>query len=284
MALAARPLAAKEAHTASAGQGLSPANPAYLLELIVADLHWSTLQVGSLVLMAGVCAGPGATLNLHTSRHLVYDDTKVMRLALRYGEGAGLPTSLRNSLDLLYAQIGGLQVQLAPFAAAATLSAGQREQLGRLMPSLRKVAVLAAERLSEMESFGRTALRPEYAADSAAIRQYLSRAARGDFGDINRYGVLTPPRLNQRRQSPRVSVNRRCRIVSPAGEFDATLLDASRSGLGISCDAPLGLGMALTVVVGERRLEASVQRRDGRQAGLSLKRSLPVDDPLFKAG
>ena len=264
--------------------GPGAANPRYLLELIVADLHWSALQVGSLVIMAGACAAPGSQVSLHTSRHLVYDDTRVMRLALRYAENAGLPPALREGLDKLYIDIGELQTKLAPFAAPATLSASQREQLGRLMVSFRKIMACAAERLGEVETFGRTALRGEYGADSATLRQFLGRAARGDLSDVNRYGVLTPPRLSQRRQSPRLGVSHPCRLLSPLGEFSAVIVDVSRSGLGLSCDAGLAVGAAVTVVIGARRLDGTVQRREGRQIGLSLKRALPIDDPLFRVG
>src|SRR3569833_1138567 len=77
------------------------AKPKFLLELIVADLHWTSLQIASLALLATSAAAPGSATELHAGRHLVYDDTRVMRLALRYSPEAGLPNEISRMIDLL---------------------------------------------------------------------------------------------------------------------------------------------------------------------------------------
>jgi len=269
----------------SGARGVTPAaNPKFLLELIIADLHWSSLQVGSLALMAAAASASGSIAELHSCRHLVYDDTRVMRLALRYGSEAGLADEIRDKLDLLYAAIGESLKPMAAFVQPLTLSHSVRNQLPRVLPALRKVAQMAAECLTLLESVTRSALNLDYCEDSVVIRQFLARAARGQMSDLDRCGVLVTPRLKQRRQSPRAKVTQSCRLVSPAGEFPAEIVDVSRGGLGLVCKGPLGQGEAVAVLVGERRLEAMVTRVSGYQLGLVLKQSLHMTDPLFMGG
>jgi len=258
-------------------------NPKFLLELIVADLHWSALQIGSLALMTAAAATRGSIIELRFCRHLVYDDTRVMRLALRYGVDAGLREDLRRKLDQLYVEIGEALKPMTSFVQSRSLTAGQRDQLPRVLPVLRKVAQAASECLGALEGVTRSSLSRDYADDSLVIRQFLDRAARGDLGDISN-GVLVAPRLKQRRQSPRVKVSRSCRLVSAAGEFPAEMVDASREGLGLVCKAPLTQGETVTVLVDGRQLAGKVQRLAGSQVGLLLKQSLPLGDPLFTGG
>ena len=278
-------LAAVAPNLASPGEAAPAplANGAFLFEMIVADLHWTGLQIAALSMMASACAAPGAAFSLHSCRHLAYDDTRVMQLALRYGEDAGLPLELRRKLDRLYADLSEIQKQIAPFVAAASLSATQRAQLPRIAPGLRKLALAAAEALGALEAPARGRLDGNYAEDSQTIRQFLARAARGDTGEIDRFGVLTTPRLKQRRQSPRAPVDRPCRLLTGKGEFEARLVDVSREGLGLACAAALAAGDAVAVMVGARRLEATVVRRQGEHVGLTLRRPLAFTDPLFRA-
>jgi hypothetical protein len=266
-------------------RGATPAaNPKFLLELIIADLHWSSLQIGSLALLSAAAAAQGSIAELHACRHLVYDDTRVMRLALRYGQEAGLSVEISGKLDALYAAIGEALKQMAPFVQPLTLSPALRDQLHRIVPALRKVAQLAMDSLAALETVTRAALNLDYVEDGLTIRKYLARAARGELSDLDRRGVLQTPRLKQRRQSPRAPVSRSCRLVSQAGEFPAEIVDVSREGLGLVCKGPLTPGDAVAVLVGGRRLEATVKRLAGFQIGLVLKQTLPVGDPLFTGG
>lgn len=166
----------------SGARGVTPAaNPKFLLELIIADLHWSSLQVGSLALMAAAASASGSIAELHSCRHLVYDDTRVMRLALRYGSEAGLADEIRDKLDLLYAAIGKSLKPMAAFVQPLTLSHSVRDQLPQVLPALRKVTQMAAECLTLLESVTRSALNLDYCEDSVVIRQFLARAARGQM-------------------------------------------------------------------------------------------------------
>ena len=276
--------ALRQEHGVEAARGATAAaDPKFLLELIVADLHWSALELGSLALMTAAAATRGSTVELRFCRHLVYDDTRVMRLALRYGADAGLAEDIRRKLDRLYADIGEALKPITAFVQSKALTAGQRDQLQRVLPVLRRVVQTAGECLAAVEGVTRSTLARDYSDDSLVIRQFLDRAARGDLGDV-RDGVLVAPRLKQRRQSPRAKVSRPCRLVTAAGEFAAEIVDASREGLGLVCKAPLGQGDAVTVRIDGRQLAATVKRLDGSQVGLLLRQSLPIGDPLFMGG
>jgi len=242
------------------------------------------LQIGSLTLMSAAASTRGSTVELRFCRHLVYDDTRVMRLALRYGGDAGLGEDIRGKLDRLYADIGEAMKPLASFVQSRSMTAGQRDQVQRVLPVLRKVAQAASDCLAGLEGVTRSALNRDYGEDSVVIRKFLERAARGDLADIDSSGVLVAPRLKQRRQSPRAKVSRSCRLVLSAGEFPAEIVDASREGLGLVCNAPLAQGDTVTVLVDGRQLAATVKRIDGSQIGLLLKQSLPLGDPLFMGG
>jgi hypothetical protein len=180
-----------------------PSDPQFLFELIVADLHWTSIQIGALTVMAAAVAASGAEVTLYTCRHLVHDDTRVVRLALRYGEASGLPANLVTRLDRLYSDIGETQRQASTFVASLSLTAKQRDQLGRLLPRLRQNAQTAGDCLVRLEAAARS-LHPNYAADNSALQQFLARAVRGDLSDLDR-AMLSPPRLKQRRHLRRAA-------------------------------------------------------------------------------
>ena len=255
----------------------------FLCEMIISDLNWTSLQVGMLCIMAAACAAPGSRFSLRALRHVAYDDTRVVRLALRYGANAGLDGAVERKLDKFYADLSVMQSQIAPLVGAASLSWTQLEQLSRLLPSMRKVALAASDTLREVDPVARARLHPNYLHDSQVIRDFLGRAARGDLTDVDRSGTVNTPALRQRRQAPRVSVNRPCRVAFEGREFDAVLIDISRDGLGLLCRAPLAERQAVEVVVDGRRLAAVVARRSGERLGLKLKQPLTVSDPLYRA-
>ena len=264
--------------------GAPAANPKFLLELIIADLHWSALQIASLALLTAAAAATGSTAELHACRHLVYDDTRVMRLALRYSSEAGLPDDLGRKLDQLYIAIGEALTPMGPFVQPIALTRAMREQLPRVLPVLRKTAQHSAECLTALEGVTRAALSSDYGEDSLVIRQFLGRAVRGDLVDLDRGGVLVAPRLMQRRHSPRIKTSRPCKLITGTDEFPAELVDVSREGLGVVCKCSLALGDKVSVLIGSRMLEATIKRLSGPQLGLILTKALPMGDPLFTGG
>jgi hypothetical protein len=282
MAAAALHLAIDE--EAGPRHATAASNPRFLLELIVADLHWSALQIGSLTLLAAAAAAPGSSAELHAGRHLVYDDTRVMRLALRYGHEAGFADDVSRKLDQLYVAIGESLTQMAAVVQPASLSPALREKLTAALPALRKLCQTAVECLVLLESVTRASLNLDYGEDSVAIRQYLGRALRGDLSDIDRRGVLYTPQIKQRRQSPRAKISVACRLACAAGEYPCEIVDVSREGLGLVCKCEIAQGDAVTVLIGGRRLEATVKRLSGFQLGLVLTTPLQIGDPLFTGG
>lgn len=263
--------------------GAPIANGEYLFEMIVADLHWSSLQIATLCMMAAACAAPGTPFSLRTCRHIVYDDARVMRLALRYSEGVGLGAEARQRLDRLYGDLAVMQKQILPFVDPPKLSPLQRDQLQRLLPPFRKIAVAAADAIGALSVASRQRLPASYAYDGVTIQQFLGRAARGDLDEIDSFGVLSTPPLRQRRHSPRVPTNFPCRLALAQGDVEATIVDVSRQGLGVVCQATLRENQEVAVLVGERRLEGVVARVQGRQIGLTLRKRLTFTDPLFQA-
>lgn len=259
-------------------------NADFLFEMIVADLQWTSIQIAAVCMMATACAPLKSPWSLRSCRHLLYDDTGVMRLALRYGAEVGLPDPLPRTLDRLYAELSEIQKRVSPLAETTALGATQREQVQRLVPQLRRVASAASLELEKIEPIARGRLDASYLEDSVAIRQFLGKAVQGDTTAVDRYGVVNTPRLKQRRHSPRVPLEKPCLIVTSVGEFDARLINVSREGLGLVAAAPLAVGQKVIVVVeGDRRLEAKVVRHTGQQVGLTLSQNLPFTDPLFMA-
>jgi hypothetical protein len=275
-------IAAKPAPTQTGGIG---ANPDFLFEMIVAELQWTSMQLAALSAMATVAAPAGSRWSLRSCRHIVHDDTGVMRLALRYSLEIGIPADLQRGLDKLYLELSDLQKRISPLIMADSLSSVQRDQLQRLLPPMRKLAATAANELAKLEPLVRERLDTNYLEDNLTIRRFAERAAKGDTADVDRFGVVNTPRLKQRRQSPRVTVARRCRLKVAEGEFEAELVDVSREGLGVKCDAPTAERQPVVVLLdGGRRLEATVARRSGRQIGLLLTTRLSFTDPLFQGG
>jgi hypothetical protein len=254
----------------------------FLFEMLVADLNWTSVQIGMLCIMAAACAARGGRNSLRALRHVAHDDTRVVRLALRYGENAGLPGALERKLDTFYADLSVMQTQIAPLVGVVALSRAQLDKISRLLPSIRRVVLAASDALREVEPFARARLHPNYVHDSNVIREFLGRAARGELSDVDPKGVVNPPALSQRRQSPRVSVNKPCRIACDGEEFDAVLVDISRDGLGLLCRTPLAEKQAVEALVDGRRLAAVVARRNGERLGLSLTKPLTFNDPLYR--
>jgi PilZ domain len=261
------------------------ANPDFLFEMIVAELQWTSMQLAALCAMATVAAPAGSRWSLRSCRHIVHDDTGVMRLALRYSAEIGVSADLQRGLDEFYVELSDLQKRISPLIEADMLSIAQRDQLQRLLPLLRKLAAAAANELAKLEPIVRERLDANYLEDNLTIRRFAERAAKGDTADVDRFGVVSTPRLKQRRQSPRVAVGRRCRLKIAEGEFEAELVDVSREGLGVKSDAPVAERQPVVVLLdGGRRLEATVARRTGRQIGLLLRTRLSFTDPLFQDG
>ena len=269
---------AAAARSEAAPPAAAPSRP-LLFELIVADLHWTAVQIGmSLAMFANARSSAG----LRAARHLVHNDTGVMLLALRYAEAAGLEPATHQKLTNLYVHLGQARQEAAAFLRSGTLVPHQAEQLARAAPVWRSLAAAAGEAIRVLEPTTRSLLHPNYLADAGVIRKFLESVLRGDLREVERGDVVTPPQLRQRRQSPRVTLRKPCRVLFDGGEVEATLLDASREGLGLLCGAQIAANAPVVIEVDGRRLEGVVARQQGEQLGVALRKPLFVSDPLYR--
>jgi hypothetical protein len=262
----------------------SKVNANFLLEMIVCDVHMCALQVATLSMMISAASRPGARVNLRSCRYLLSDDVKVMLLAIRYGEEVGLDARASESVSALYRSIDAAKTGLTPLIQTATPAPSQRKLLQNQSAIWARIAEEASVAIHLIEAQVKTRLNRLYSDDAETLRRYLKRAANGDASEVDDSGVAHPPKLKQRRQSPRVSVNRACTLVLPSGSIPARLIDVSLEGMQVSCDQPLTKGQKLVVETddGERR-NATVVRAHGTKFGLSLSLPLSRNNPLFKA-
>jgi hypothetical protein len=260
------------------------ANAKYLLETVVCDVHWTAMQIGTITMLLAR-ARAGESSGLQSGRHLVHDDSKTMLLALRYATQMGLGADIVAKLTNIYRRVGEAKLSLAPLTEAARLGRAQQTPLQAPCDVWRRIAGEAAATIAQLQSETGARLAPQYAVDADALRQFLDQAARGDTQPVDRTGAIATPKLQQRRQAPRLAVSIPCTLQLPTGAVSARVVDVSSRGLGVACNAPLADKQKLTVVLEDgRSLEATVVRRQGERIGLQLARSLPAADPLFLSG
>lgn len=265
----------------SSATGLQP-DVGFLLETVVSDVHGTILQIATLSLMTSSCARLGSRLNLRACRHLMHDDSKIMLLALRYGQEIGLDKPSIDGLTSLYIDMGQAKMALAPLTDCETFSSSQRQQLSGHAQTWRALANSAGGRLEGLGAIIKARLDAGYAQDFQTTRSFLARALEGDLLDIAVNGVLEAPKLRQRRRNPRLTLARSCSLRIGATAHPAKLLDIAREGVGVSTRAPLEVGQDVVIALDDgRRLDATVARRQGSVAGLKLREPLEPSDPLF---
>jgi hypothetical protein len=270
--------------------GVRPAQPApsananFLLETVVCDVHWTAMQIGTITMLLSR-ARSGENNRLQSGRHLVHDDSKTMLLALRYAQQIGLDADIVAKLTNIYRRVGEAKVSLALLTEAARQGRARQIPLQAPCEAWRRIAGEAAITLTQLQRETGSRLGPQYAADAAALRQLLEQAAKGDTEAVDRTGAVATPKLQQRRQAPRLNVSSPCKLLLPDGPVSARLVDVAPRGFRVACDAPLADRQKVTVVLEDgRNLEAIVVRRQGAHVGLQLARPLPATDPLFLAG
>ena len=261
--------------------GLQP-DVGFLLETVVSDVHGTILQIATLSLMTASCARLGSRLNLRACRHLMHDDSKIMLLALRYGQEIGLDKPTIDGLTRLYIDMGQAKMALAPLTDVEAFSSSQRQQLSGHGQTWRALANSAGGQLEGLGAIIKARLDAGYAQDFQTTRSFLARALEGDLLDIAVNGVLEAPKLRQRRRNPRLTLARSCSLRIGPTAHPAKLLDIAREGVGVSTRAPLEIGEDVVIALDDgRQLDATVARRQGSVAGLKLREPLEPSDPLF---
>ena len=258
----------------------APANADFLLETIVRDTQATALQIATLTVLMSAAARAGDPSLLRSCRHLIYDDSKVSSLALRYGGESGLSCEAVKALEAAHAAVADGKRELSKLMKTA--SGVRRDALQGVSGAWRRLAGVMLNALDVLQGPTRGRLASVYFEDSATLRQFLKDAADGGAHYLDETGVMHAPPLRQRRQNPRLVVNISCALATSAGAFPATITDISRSGIGVVSDAALNVGDNVAIKLeNDRELAGVVARCDGSAIGLALRELLSSNDPLF---
>ena len=112
---------------------------------------------------------------------------------------------------------------------------------------------------------------------------WLSLAAEGQAPCIDREGELNVPGWAERRDSPRVVVNKSIRLCVDGHDFACTLVDVSETGFKIAGLSGLAAGDDVIVKLTPRQhCAARVAWARGDSAGLKSRDRLSPEDPIFE--
>ncbi|MGO9741716.1 MAG: PilZ domain-containing protein [Roseiarcus sp.] len=258
-------------------------NGDFLLETIACDVHWSAMQTAMIAIMLSASSRPETRLTLRSCRHLLFDDTKITLLALRYAPEIGLEPQAAAEVAAYYTALGAAKRRLAPVLETRSRSGSNLESLRAHIEAWRRLAASAAKAVSRLQTATRGRLAARYAKDANILKPFLEQAANGDTRSVDSTGIIQPPRLEQRRRAARVAQGVACTLSLTSGNYAAVLDDVSREGLGVTCPQPIAKGERATVLLANgRKLGAIAVRRNGAHIGLELVEKLPASDPLFR--
>ena len=247
-----------------AAPGPTSAVSTFLLESLVCNVHSTAMQIAKVALMlVRVCSGEKNPLR--SGRNSVQDNGKAMLLGLQHAGNVGLKPELVARLVRLYTEVGAAKRKLAPLLKAEGWA--PQSLLQGHCEAWRRIALETAATIVQLQQASGASLNPTYASDATALRLFLEQAAGGAIGVINDGDVdaVAAPKLQQRRETPRLSIKRVCILFVAEGPVKATIEDVSIGGLGIVCDATLSLRQQVTVALEDgRKLKAVVARRQGR--------------------
>jgi len=245
-------------------QDKSQANLDFLVENVASNLHLHAIQVVTIAASVSAAMRSGETTLLRSCRHLLHDNGKAMLLALKFGADIGFAASLVVHLSAAYKRVVDGKLALKGIVEASGSRQGRDQWQAQAIWWRRA----AAETLKAVELFdegARGRLSSVYAEDTRAVRQALQKAANDDASLVDRSGFLVLPRLRQRRQSPRLAVDRACTVHLSAGAVQAHIEDMSREGLGIVCAQPLVEGQQLKITLDNgTKVEAVVAAPEAR--------------------
>ena len=251
----------------------------FLAETVAGNLHVHALEVVTIAACVAAAARSGEKSPLRSRRHLLHSGGKAMPLALKFGGEIGLSPALVERLNALFASV--LAGKAALSAVIAAKGGHTQAQLQGLSNFWRRAA---GETLKAVELFDQAAkgsLNAVYAEDTRAVRHVLQKAVDGSEILLDDFGSIVLPRLNQRRQSPRLAVQRTGTLHSPAGAAQVRIQDMSCKGLGIFCDQPLAAQQRISVTLDNgTTVEAVVMSARGSFFGLSLLTPLSQKDIL----
>lgn len=254
-----------------------------LLESIVTDLQWSTLNVGTILCLMNAQVRTGATWTLHPWRHLLQDHAQVIRLGLRFHREIGISDTTAAQTEQFYDDLADAKRELEIlFVTSTAYTAAQKDMIAARLPTWRTAALNAIEILGLIENDTRVRISDVYAENGRILAQFLGEVGRGDTRRVNDWGEISLPALAQRRRTPRRSVSMPCRIVVAGREIEATLRDVSRDGMRISSPHSFAVHQRISIRLrGRAPLDAEVVwSRDGL-TGAKLAAPLEGYDPIL---
>ena len=257
-----------------------------LLESLVCDMHWTSFHAATICYVIHASLAKNLDLRLGAWRHLLYDNTRISQLGLRYCEQLDIPVAAQKALDTFFvAQSKALNAASRAISGPQAHANLTRSQLSPLRALWIETAQQALRALQQMASATHSRIPKEYNDNVRVLSGFLNEAISGQTDRMNQWGEITLPTLAQRRQEPRARTGQPCQVLSSEGAVAAQLMNASRHGLGISCDMIFQTGEHLTIELADgRQLDGTVARSHGRSFGLRLSHVLSASDPLFMPG
>ena len=257
----------------------------FLFENIVSDLHWSAFHSATICTMLDACVREKAVWTLRSWRHIMDDNRKIMKLALRYCAEIGLSAEIETRISDLYDQISEAKASIGPLMnSAKNYSSAEFQLAAQNAVKWRQLCHEAAPIVVAMEPLVKRRLPKSYLEDSSMLVRYLKEAANFETARVDVWGEISLPPLNQRRQYPRVAIRTPCRLVWSSTTVDAELRDASRTGLAVECKHALEKGQELSVEIqdgnfarGCRLSERRTRRPRARKT--ARRRRSPVQPP-----
>lgn len=258
-------------------------NKEFLHATIVYDLLWSAFQVGTLATLLNACAKIDAEWTLRSWRHLLFDNNKIMQLALRYGPDIGLSEATSADISRFYQDVAAEKRRLAPLANTATrYSPAERRQIAVVATAWRRLALEAKSILPVFEADTVRQLDGLLVEDMHALLHFLDEAGAGGHKRVRPSGEISLPDMRQMRREPRMPLDGRCTVIVGDDTVAASLNDVSTSGMGIVCTQPMTEKQPITIVLEDgRRLDGTVARRHGDRVALLFATRLSHADPLF---
>ena len=254
----------------------------YLRESVASDVLSLSLHVGALAMLLAASLRPDAKGGLRACRHLLHDDHKALKLALRYAPEIGFEREAAQKLAGVCDALCEAQRRLAPLSKGPEMGRVQRDQTVAEATAWRRLASEMSAALAMVARSFPGRLNSVFTDDAGTLSEFLKRAAQGDASAVDAAGVIHLPVLKQRRQKPRIAVNLPCTLTTEAGSTPAKLENVSRHGLGLVSAAPLAVHQSVTVTMPDnRRLAAVVARGKPPRYGLKLSEPLAERDPLL---
>lgn len=263
--------------------GAPPSHLGFLVETVASNLHLHAMEVVTIAASVSAALRSEDRTLLRACRHILGDNAKALALALKFGAEIGLSPALASRLTAVYAH--ALEGKRA-LATMVTASGGgpSQHQLQAQAHWWRRAAGDTAKALEAFDEAARGSLNAVYLEDSRAVRQALQKAANGDEGLIDRSGRLVLPQLQQRRQSPRLAVERAGTLHLPTGAVAVKIADMSRQGLGMDCGQPLAAQQQVMITLDNgTTVEGIVASARGTFYGVSLHTPLSEQDILSSA-